>query len=211
MIPVEMTGGWVRKGIALDGAEPVEDALVWWLQAPSKHCDLRVAFDTSSGAKGLMSFAGTTTWADPALTWSPEIELNPSSSEDVGVITWDGEDLMEAGTLVDGEREVSYVERWRRLPRSDGELLALSCPHGRLVRTGHYALTIVDERRTGGAFAAVAWRLQDGGWTVDHCWPTGVTAAAPPSAITDGDRTVLLDDGVEWTIDEHRKVADISG
>src|SRR6266700_1376242 len=98
MIPVEMTGGWVRDGIAIDGAEPVENALVWWLQAPSKHCDLRVPVGITGGADSVMSFAGTTTWADPSLTWHPEIELNPSAFEDVGFVAWDGADLMEAGT-----------------------------------------------------------------------------------------------------------------
>ena len=203
MIPAEMTGGWIRHGIALDGAEPVEDAVVWWLQAPSKHCDLRVPFDTD-GIEGLMCFAGTTTWADPSLTWSPELELDASTATDVGVIGWDGEDLMEAGTFVDGGRAVSYVERWRRLPHSDGELLALSRPHGRLVRTGPYALTIVDERPIGGSFAAIAWTLENGTWTVDHRWPASAIAAAPPAAVTGAGTTVVLSDGVEWSIDEHR-------
>jgi hypothetical protein len=211
MIPVEMTGGWVRNGIELDGAAPVENTLVWWLQAPSKHCDLRVPLDTTSGTENVMSFGGTTTWADPCLTWIPEIELNPNGFPDIGAVSWDGEDLIEAGVLFEDGREISYLERWQRLPQSDGELLALSCPNGRLVRTGRYALTILDERPEKGSFAAVAWTLKDESWTVHHCWPTGATAPAPPSAITDGDATVRLSDGTEWTIDEHRKVVDTSG
>jgi hypothetical protein len=210
MIPVEMTGAWLRVSISLDGAAPGEESLVWWLQAPTRHCDLRVPLEPGSGV-GVMCFAGTTSWADQSLTWTPDLELDPSIDEDIGVITWDGDDMLEAGTFDDNGRIVSYVERWRRLPDGDGIQLALSSPGGRLVRTGPYALTIVDERPAGGSFAAVAWTLQDGGWTVDHSWPAGATAPAPPSAITDGDPTVLLDDGTEWIIDEHRKVADISG
>jgi hypothetical protein len=197
-----MTGGWVRNGIAVDGAPATEPALVWWLQAPSKHADLRVPLD---GEQGLMCFAGTTSWSDPSLTWTPELELDPSAFEDVGVISWDGPDLMEAGSFTDGSREVGYVERWQRLPGSDGALLALRTGNGRLVRTGDYALTVVDERPSGGAFAAVAWVLRDG-WVVDHCWPPGAVLP-PPVEVADGDRTAVLADGREWVVDEHRKVA----
>ncbi|SOD74827.1 hypothetical protein SAMN05892883_4020 [Jatrophihabitans sp. GAS493] len=213
MIPAELTGGWVRNGIAIDGADPIETTVVWWLQAPSKHCDLRVP---QVGTEGVMSFAGTTTWDDPVLTWHPEIELDPSIFEDIGVISWDGEDMMETGSFAEGGRDVSYVERWQRLPGSEGEQWALSCANGRLVRTGSYALTIVDARPEGGGFAAVAWTLGGGtdgiaGWAPHHSWPAQATLPPPPITIADGETSVLLADGILWNIDEHRKAAGISG
>ena len=194
-----MQGGWVRNGISVDGAPPAEDVLVWWLQAPSKHCDLRLPYQ---GTDGLMSFAGTTTWHDPRLTWSPELELDPSVFEDVGVITWDGADMIETGSYAGAGRDIGYVERWQRLPGSDAELLALSRPGGRIVRTGPYAMTIVDARPDGGQFAAVAWTLDGDGWSVHHCWPPGAAAAPPPVQLDPATATVLLADGVEWTVDE---------
>lgn len=196
-----MTGGWVRTGIAIDDAGPAEDMVVWWLQAPTRHCDLRVPFDRNRPA---MSFAGTTIWAEPSLTWVPEIELEPNDELDTGVVTWDGADLMETGTYLRDGITGSYVERWQRLPGSDGELMALSSAHGRLVRTGPYALTIIDERPAGGAFAAVAWTLSADSWTVHHCWPAGAVAPAPPLSLASGQTTVRLSDGLEWQVDEHR-------
>lgn len=206
MIPAEMTGGWMRNGIAIDGAEPTEPALVWWLQAPSLHADLRIPLE---GEDGLMAFAGTTSWSDPALTWTPALELDPSAFEDIGVITWDGADMMEAGSFADGAREVSYVERWQRLPGSDGELLALSTDRGRLVRTGDYALTIVDDRPIGGAFAAVAWVLRDG-WVIDHRWPADAELP-PPVDVAPGSDAVVLADGRTWAVDEHREAVSSRG
>ncbi len=197
MIPAEFTGGWLRASIALDGGEPAEDSLVWWLQAPSKHADLRVPL--SSGGQS-MSFAGTTVYEEPSLTWLPDLELVPSGFPDTGVVSWDGDALLEAGSFVVDGRDVPYLERWVRLPDTDGPLLALSRPGGRLVRTGVLALTVVDERATGGAFNAVAWRLTDSGWVVDHCWPAD--ASAPPPPLTIEGASVVLADGLAWSVDE---------
>jgi hypothetical protein len=210
VIPAEMTGGWVRSGIALDGGRPREDLLVWWLQAPSKHCDLRVPL---IGAEGPMSFAGITTWLDPCLTWTHELELEHDArqDDDSGIVTWEGADLLETGTFRLDNREVAYVERWRRLPGSDGELLALSCANGRIVRTGRYALTIIDDRPSGGRFAALAWTLEADVWTRHHGWPSNAIAPEPPGAIERGASTVELADRVQWTIDEHWQVPDGSG
>lgn len=194
-----MRGGWVRKGIAIDGGPMSEPATVWWLQAASKHCDLRVPHD---GLDGLVSFAGTTSWAEPRLTWQPELEFDPSVFEDVGVITWDGSDLIETGSIGDGAREIGYVERWQRLPGSETEHLALSNETGRIVRTGRYALAITDGRAESGEFSAVAWSLHDDQWTAEFAWPPDWAAPRPPYDIPAEGDMVVLDDGSEWTIDE---------
>ncbi len=198
-IPSEMRGGWIRNGIAIDGGPEAEDTLVWWLQASSMHCDLRVPY---VGTDGLMSFAGITTWEEPSLTWHPEVELNPSIFEDIGEITWDGPDMMEAGRYEDDGRDVSYVERWQRLPGSDGEHLALRCVGGRIVCTGPYALTVLDRRPEGGAFAALAWTRIENVWVLDHCWPPEAIGPPPPTALPPDLATVRLEDGSIWTIEE---------
>jgi hypothetical protein len=138
------------------------------------------------------------------------VQLEASGFEDTGVCTWDGADLLEAGTFSEGSREVSYVERWQRLPGSDGEQLALSTEGGRLVRTGDYALTVLDTRASGGDFACVAWVLRDSGWVVDHCWPPGAQAPPPPAEVGQ-EPVVTLADGRSWTVDEHRKVVGSCG
>jgi hypothetical protein len=195
VIPAEFTGGWVRASISLDESEPFEDTLVWWLQSTSAHADLRVPF----GDGEVISFAGETVYKDPSLTWIPALELVPNEFPDTGVVSWDGPDLLEAGAA----GELSYVERWQRLPDTLGPLQALSRPGGRIVRTGSLALSIVDERESGGSFNAVAYRLTDDVWTVDHSSAADASAPAPPLAVDLGVGTlVLLDDGALWTVDE---------
>ncbi len=200
MIPAEFTGGWLRVSMALDGAAPFEDMVVWWLQSASRHADLRVPL---TPAGDCIAFAGTTVSDPPSLTWIPDLERVPSEFPDTGVVTWDGEDLLEAGSFVIDGADVRYVERWRRLPDTAGPLLALSRPAGRIVQTGALALTVVDERPTGGEFAAIAWRLIDGAWTRGHCWPAEASAARPPApGHLSAGMTVVLDDGEIWTVDE---------
>lgn len=201
MIPAEFTGGWVRASITLDGSAPFEDALVWWLQSSSAHADLRVPF--AAGGE-VIAFAGTTVWSSdsedvPSLTWLPALALVPNEFPDTGLVSWDGTDLIETGTA----GEIAYVERWQRLPETAGPMQALSRPGGRLVRTGSLALSLVDERESGGSFNAVAWRLVDETWTVHHRSSEAATAPAPPTAVDLAAGTlVLLDDGALWTVDE---------
>ena len=208
MIPPEFTGGWLRVSIALDGGAPYEDMVVWWLQSASKHADLRVPLTPVGDG---ISFAGTTVWQEPSLTWLPDLELVPNEFPDTGVVSWDGDDLLEAGSFLEDGVEVRYVERWRRLPDTSGPLLALSSASGRLVRTGDLALSIVDARESGGEFNAVAWRLTAGAWSVDHCWPAQAAAPAPPlsAELTPGE-CIALDDGQTWMVDEIDEITRIA-
>lgn len=204
MIPPEFTGGWRRISISINAGPPVEDSVVWWLQSVTRHADLRVPRDPGVEA---VSFAGTTVWDAPSLTWLPDLEWVPNDVPDTGVVSWDGADLFEAGTSVVDGAQVAYVERWRRLPETRGPLLALRRAHGRLVRTGTLALTVVDERPCGGGFSAVAWRLVEDAWTVDHCWPADASAAPPPASndeLTVGS-LIGLADGALWIVDETSK------
>jgi hypothetical protein len=200
VIAAEFTGGWLRVSMSLDGAPPFEDMVVWWLQSASKHADLRVPL---TPAGDCIAFAGTTVWDPPSLTWIPDLELVPNEFPDTGVVSWDGEDLLEAGSFVIDGADVPYVERWQRLPDTAGPLIALSKPAGRIVRTGALALTVVDERPSGGEFKTIAWRLIDGVWALNHCWPAEASAARPPApGKLSAGMTVALDDGELWTVDE---------
>ncbi|MCW2755098.1 MAG: hypothetical protein JWQ32_2509 [Marmoricola sp.] len=179
MIPAEFTGGWARQGIGIDGRPPVEDAVVWWLQAPVRHADLRVPV---SGTGPSTSFAGVTSWDGSALTWSRQVDLEHFDGTDVGTTTWDGEDLLESGTFSEPDGSTTdYVERWTRLPGSAAPLWALRRGAARLVRAGDYAITLADERVGGGVFTATAWSRSGNGWQVHHTLPGVPLAPAPPS------------------------------
>jgi hypothetical protein len=177
MIPGVFTGGWVRRGISLGDQPPVEDAVVWWLQAPTLHADLRVPND---GGEPLTSFAGVTTWDGTALTWTRAVDLEHYDGVDVGTVAWDGADLLESGTFEDDSGLTSYTERWVRLPGSEGPLQAMHRDEARLVRAGDYAITLDDLRSSGGPFVSTAWKRTPAGWRMHHTLPGMPLAPTPP-------------------------------
>jgi hypothetical protein len=171
MIPRRFQGAWRRVSIAVDGGPPGEACDVVWVQAASAFADIRVARPGYGDLHPPASFAGTTAWRHPHLSWRHDLDLDAGRSGagrspedtgdtgdvgDVGRVSWDGDDLVEAGTFDDGGRPVPYVEVWRRMPRSDGPTHEWASPDGthRFVRAGDHAITVADERAAGGTYRA---------------------------------------------------------
>ncbi len=157
MVPERFVGVWRRVSIALDGGPAHEPEDVVWLQAPSSFADLRVP--RVDGASPVEAFAGTTHWDGSALRWDHELDWHGAfAGTDHGLIDWDGEVMVERGTMVDPAGDgasppVAYVERWQREP-SPGPVVALDGrTSGRValhVRIGAWALTLA---RTPSRFA----------------------------------------------------------
>lgn len=88
------------------------DTLVWWMQAGETHVDLRLPPDldaTPPSRARCEGFAGRTVVRNGTATWHREVNLQgPVAKPDVGVLTWDGDDLIEDAP--DG----SYREVWVR-------------------------------------------------------------------------------------------------
>ena len=116
-VPDRFQGAWRRVSIAVDRGPPTEPASVVWVQASSAYADLRLPDDPGATT---MSFAGTTRWDDPFLRWEHALDLEATSGEDVGEVSWDGTDLVESGSFVSDGRPVGYVEVWRLQPGSGG-------------------------------------------------------------------------------------------
>jgi hypothetical protein len=178
-LPEAFTGAWMRNGISLDGGPFHEDAVVWWLQAPEMHADLRVPHDAAGPST---CFAGVTTWDGTALTWQRGVDLEHYDGVDSGIATWDGDDLLETGVFANPDgTTTAYVERWVRLPDSTGPLYAEERGGLHAVRAGAYALTISDDRPAGGPFRGTAWTWSGDRWMVHH------TLAGAPLAIQPSD------------------------
>jgi Protein HRI1 len=186
-VPARFLGAWARMSLAVDGAAPAEHADVVWLQTEHTYADLRIPRLGYGDIVAPMSFAGTTTWADPFLRWSHELDLDPDGrlgDADVGRVHWHGDDLVETGELTDGDRSVPYTEVWRRLPASVVDLESDWSADGTsvVVRTGDHALTIADERAGGGVYRACYRTRRDDGWAVELALGDGATdLPAPPT------------------------------
>lgn len=181
-IPDIFTGAWVRRGLSLDGGPFQEDSVVWWLQGPLVHADLRVPINTGPST----CFAGVTAWDGAALTWTRAVDLEDYAGIDTGAVTWDGPDLLEAGQFDNGDGTTTrYVERWVRLPDSTGPVSTEVRGRTYVVRAGPYALTICDERADGGAFRGTAWEQSGDDWIVHHTLPDTALAPSPSDVWAD--------------------------
>lgn len=176
-VPDRFIGAWERAELCIDG-RPVADAgRAVWVQAGRAFVDVR-------GAGGFASdtcFAGTTSWAEPYLTWTHTIDrASDDQHADRGHITFDGEDLIEEGEAIAG-MAVSYRERWRRLPGPPAPVSVVAEPSTIAVRVGYHAAAVVDARPSGRGFSARCWRLVEGSWQTELAVGDD-TAVAPPTA-----------------------------
>jgi hypothetical protein len=200
-VPERFRGVWRRVSLAVDGEPPAEHADVVWVQTGRDFADIRVPHFGYGDIVTPACFAGTTRWDDPHLRWSHELDLDRDprapgdpADADVGHVRWDGADLIESGTLRRGDRTVAYVEVWRRLPGGDGVLLSRwSADRTRiLVRAGDHAVTVADDRPSGGCFRACYRARRAGSWGIELALGDGATAlpAPPPSDQTSDSDTL---------------------
>jgi hypothetical protein len=149
-LPETFIAAWNRSEAIVDGEVVTDAGRTVWVEAGGAYVDVR----GPGGFASDTTFAGSTTWVEPHLTWSHTIDANlESDGVDVGLISYDGEDMIEEGEYVAG-RIIKYSERWERLPGGDSPVLAAVTGGGIAVRVGDHASVVMDRRSTGGAIAA---------------------------------------------------------
>jgi hypothetical protein len=111
-VPENLIGVWQRESIQINDDPPYEDSRVLWLQVPYRYADMRVPI--SNAQEDQMAFAGGQLWSEPLLTFHHELDLAGSLSKDAGILSWDGETLVESGSVELPDGVINYVERWRR-------------------------------------------------------------------------------------------------
>ncbi len=193
MLPKQFVAAWERTELVVDG-DPVAGAgRAVWVEAGTAYVDVR----GPGGFASATTFAGTTTWEEPYLAWAHLIDAEPGEDEgtDRGLITYDGDDLIESGEVIAG-RTITYSERWCRLRGSQGIVLAASTDGGIAVRVGHHASVVVDRRATGGGIAARYERWDGTGWTPQIVYGDETTTALLPAPL---DPDADLPTGWSWT------------
>jgi hypothetical protein len=159
-LPEQFIGAWNRSEAIVDGDVVTDAGRTVWIEAGPVYVDVR----GPGGFASDTTFAGTTSWVEPHLTWSHAIDADlESDGVDVGAISYDGEDMIEEGEYIDG-RTITYSERWERLSGGDGPVLAAITDSGIAVRVGDHASVVVDRRSRGGAIAARYARWDGTGW-----------------------------------------------
>jgi hypothetical protein len=175
-LPTVFIGAWERHDLCVDGDIVTDAGRAVWIQTSAEFVDVRGAGGFASNT----SFAGTTSWSDPFLTWTHTIDrATDDVHADRGHICFDVDDaLIEEGDAIAG-RALPYRERWHRLDGTAEPCVVEAKSNSIGVRVGNHAAAVRDARGSGGGFGACYWRLVDGVWVTeiaigDH------TRLAPP-------------------------------
>jgi hypothetical protein len=162
---IDTHGAWMRRSVIIDGGPSFETQLVVWLQAGTCYADVRVPLHPDADER---CFAGRSGWDGEGYRWTHHFDLEPGSpaADDLGLLVWEDDTLIERGLFPTLDGSVRYEETWVRLDDSDGPYLAMESPQGAFVCVGGHAIGIADRRSDGGGFAAAYWRHRDDGWEI---------------------------------------------
>ena len=176
-LPARFVAAWERGELGVDG-EPVAGGRAVWVEAGRAFVDVR----GPGGFASDTTFAGTTSWSEPYLTWHRTVDAEPDGGVDRGRITFVGDDLVEEGEYIAG-RVVTYREHWHRLEGGAGTRLAAVTDGGVAVRVGDHAAVVVDLRPIGGGIAARYDRWYGTAWQTEIGFGTEADRAQLPAPL----------------------------
>ena len=193
-VPGALVGAWRRESLAIQGMDPFEDSCVIWLQSPSRYADVRVPLPGADAQPE--SFGGRQEWQEPRLTFHHELDYTGRFPQDSGILSRDGDILIEDGSVDLDGKTISYRERWVLQTPVHAAYLAVEArdENDRLqaiaVRVGEHAVVI----SRGDSFQAVYLTFEDG--CPDRRWNIGELLKFEFPGVCAGGTFVEL--GLQW-------------
>jgi hypothetical protein len=189
---IDTHGAWMRTSVIIDDGPAFETQLVVWLQAGTCYADVRVPLHPDADER---CFAGRSGWDGEGYRWTHHLDFEPGSpaADDLGLLVWEGDALIERGLFPTLDGSVRYEETWVRMDGSDGPYLAVESDGGMLVRVGAHAIGISDLRADGGGFGATYWRRRDDDWEIQAA--IGDSLPDPDGFRTDGPGWLVVEQG----------------
>ncbi|WP_339672194.1 hypothetical protein [Dasania marina] len=172
VVPNKLIGAWLRESFQMAEGAVSEDSSVIWLQTSNRFIDVRICLPGHKANPE--SFGGTVCWLAPQLTFNHDVDLN-NEGVDVGVISWQGDVLIEDATFEEKGQVVNMQERWlRQTPYSSPSVAmelhnASNTLKGVAVKVGDHAAVIV----AGDEFSSAYFIFINGVWVKQ--WGIGVT------------------------------------
>jgi hypothetical protein len=194
MTAIDTHGAWVRRSVMIDDGPSFETQFVIWLQAGSCYADVRVPLHPDADER---CFAGRSGWDGEGYRWTHHFDLEPGSpaADDIGLLVWDHDALIERGVYPTLDGSVRYEETWIPLDGSDGPYLAAESASEAFVRVGDHAIGISDRRAGGGVFAAAYWCHRDGAWRVGAAIEDSAGLAHPDRMCANGPGWLVVERG----------------
>ncbi len=167
----DLVGIWQRESIAIDGAEPFEDSVVYWLHAGDFYADMRWPISSLDDSKK-SAFAGTVNWSAPYMRFSHDIDYADDIQEDVGHLSVVRGKLLEQGEVTISGQTIKFQETWRPLYQKRSELSFAVASFGSdrdnepasgyIVRVEDFVIAMFDQVERGKRdFSAACWQLTE--------------------------------------------------
>jgi hypothetical protein len=194
MTAIDTHGAWMRRSVVIDDGPAFETQLVVWLQAGTCYADVRVPWHPDADER---CFAGRSGWDGEGYRWTHHLDLEPGSpaADDLGLLVWEHDALIERGWFPTPDGSVRYEEEWVRLEGSAGPYLALESANEMFVRVGAHAIGIADRRSDGGGFGAAYWRRRDDGWEIQTAIGENVGLPHPDGVQSKGPGWLVVEQG----------------
>jgi hypothetical protein len=171
IVPEQFRYIWKRDGLAVDGAKASEEEQAYWAQSASLFADVR----TGSTQDGPSAFAGRTTVDGNKIRWGHTIRAGVPADDDAATFTFDGDTLVESGTVKYGVFTIKFREWWKPTSTPDSTVAYTSGDRGIAIVGQHHAVIVLND---GGSVAGWVLAASNDGWqlvtaTVDGtAWPT---------------------------------------
>jgi hypothetical protein len=180
----DLVGIWQRESIAIDGAEPFEDSVVYWLHAGDFYADMRWPLSSLDDSKK-SAFAGAANWSAPYMRFSHELDYTDDIQEDVGHLSVFRGKLLERGEVIISGQTIKFQETWRPLSQNRGEhsieVASFGSDRGKgpgrgfFVRVEDFVIAMFDHEGKGKrGFSAACWQLTGPHGARDWCLLCGI-------------------------------------
>lgn len=172
VVPDNLIAAWKRESFQLIGEEACETSCVIWLQTANRYADVRVSLPGYEARSE--SFGGTICWESPQLRFDHCIDLK-DDDVDIGVMSWDGDVLVEDASFEENGKLVSMKERWIRQTVNAPQTVAMELLNanqqlkGLAIKVGDQAIVIIDQDEINSAY----FLFINGAWVKQ--WGVGVT------------------------------------
>jgi len=160
-------GVWRRESLRIEKGKAFEDSNVLWLHAGDYYADIRWPKPSESQVKASV-FAGRAFWNAPRMQFNHEVDLTKELDQDVGILSFSNEKLIELGQVTRGDKVIHFEETWVQIGRANqDDCQVVQKDHetgsGYIIRVKDFVIALEESEQQ---FSAGAWEKEKNQWNL---------------------------------------------